>query len=218
VKITKRQLRQLINEEIYFILEPVGLEDSEEDDQIGDLDMHLVPDNLDELTPEEAYGAGHEACSSHDAIDQGDVDPWSVVDAYFPEDVEPIEDAWAGGDNLEDDLDHAYFETGESNAGPHASVSFANRKLKREGLKRIIREELSKSDMDRVKSAARKETKDGIKDLKGDLSDLIKKELKGKEHEDRIEEIVTNVILSLYKTLWIKRSFWKDTLTRGRTG
>jgi len=175
-----------------------------------DLDIHLVPDNLGDLAPEEAYGSRHEM--------EADADPWSVVDSYFPADVDPIEDAWSGGDNLEDDLDHAKFETGESNAGPHASVSFANRKLKREGLRRIIQEELSKSDMDRIKSAARKETKDGIKDLKSDLSDLIKKELKGKDHEDRIEEIVTNVILSLYKTLWIKRSFWMDTLSRRKTG
>ena len=32
------------------------------------------------------------------------------------------EDAWAGGDNLEEPLDHYRFETGESNAGPHPAI------------------------------------------------------------------------------------------------
>jgi hypothetical protein len=37
--------------------------------------------------------------------------------------VVPREDAWSGGDNIEDDLDHARFETGESNSGPHVVIS-----------------------------------------------------------------------------------------------
>jgi hypothetical protein len=54
------------------------------------------------------------------------VDPPSVEDSWFPSDVVAREDSWAGGDNLEDDLDHAHFETGESNAGPHNSISWSH--------------------------------------------------------------------------------------------
>jgi len=74
-----------------------------------------------------------------------DVEPRDVSDAFHPDEVVPIEDAWAGGDNLVDDLDHARFETGESNAGPHVTINEKKtrgrkmRKLSR--LNRIIIEE-----------------------------------------------------------------------------
>ena len=55
---------------------------------------------------------------THDDIDD-EVEPPSVEDAFYPEEVEAREDVWSGGDNIEDPLDHADFETGESNAGPH---------------------------------------------------------------------------------------------------
>ena len=47
------------------------------------------------------------------------VEPPTVEDAFYPEEVEAREDAWSGGDNLDDPLDHAHFETGEHNTGPH---------------------------------------------------------------------------------------------------
>ena len=53
-------------------------------------------------------------------------EPRDVTDAFHPAEVVPREDAWAGGDNIEDNLDHAYFETRESNAGPHSSVSWSH--------------------------------------------------------------------------------------------
>jgi len=55
-----------------------------------------------------------------------EVDPRDVTDAYHPSEIEPREDAWAGGDNIEDDLDHSEFETGESNAGPHDSILWSH--------------------------------------------------------------------------------------------
>jgi hypothetical protein len=55
-----------------------------------------------------------------------EVEPRDVTDAFHPAEIVPREDAWAGGDNLEDDLDHAYFETMESNSGPHSSVSWSH--------------------------------------------------------------------------------------------
>jgi len=53
-------------------------------------------------------------------------EPRDVTDAFHPAEIVPREDAWAGGDNIEDSLDHAGFETGESNSGPHSSISWSH--------------------------------------------------------------------------------------------
>jgi hypothetical protein len=58
--------------------------------------------------------------------DERAVEPRDVTDAYHPSEVEPREDAWSGGDNIEDARDHARFETGEGNAGPHDSISWSH--------------------------------------------------------------------------------------------
>ena len=47
------------------------------------------------------------------------------TDAWHPSDVEPLEDAWSGGDNIDSPIDHAHIETGESNAGPHDTLGFS---------------------------------------------------------------------------------------------
>jgi len=57
-----------------------------------------------------------------DALDEFEIEPPTVEDAWYPEEVTPAEGAWSGGDNLEDPLDHIKFETGESNAGPHVTM------------------------------------------------------------------------------------------------
>ena len=54
-----------------------------------------------------------------------ETDPPDSTDAWHPSDVVPREDAWSGGDNIDSPLDHARFETGESNAGPHVSLGFS---------------------------------------------------------------------------------------------
>ena len=52
-------------------------------------------------------------------------EPPDSTDAWHPSEVEPLEDAWSGGDNIDTPVDHARVETGESNAGPHAVVGFS---------------------------------------------------------------------------------------------
>jgi len=54
-----------------------------------------------------------------EALSDFDIEPPSQVDAWFPGEIVPDEDAWSGGDNLENQLDHSLFTTGESNPGPH---------------------------------------------------------------------------------------------------
>ena len=83
---------------------------------------------------------------THDDIDD-EVEPPSVEDAFYPGEVESREDAWSGGDNIEDPLDHADFETGESNAGPHVRTGgcgMREAKITRKELRKIITEEISR--------------------------------------------------------------------------
>jgi len=102
MKLTLEKIRRLIREE---------------------LEVHLAPDDLECMGPEEAYGVGYYAGKDYED-DSPDLstEPPTVEDAWYPSDVVPREDAWAGGDNIDDPLDHARFETGESNAGPHVVI------------------------------------------------------------------------------------------------
>jgi hypothetical protein len=45
-------------------------------------------------------------------------------DSWHPSEIVPKEDAWAGGDNIDTPVDHAYYETGETNSGNHSSLSW----------------------------------------------------------------------------------------------
>ena len=82
---------------------------------------------------------------THDDIDD-EVEAPSIEDAFYPGEVEAREDAWSGGDNIEDPLDHADFETGESNTGPHVRTGgcgMREAKITRRQLRKIIKEEVS---------------------------------------------------------------------------
>jgi len=72
-----------------------------------------------------------------------------------------------------------------------------------------INEDLTKSDVS-------KEIKGYIdtKEFKSKIEKIVKDKLKDdKELEDKVVEITKNVISSLYKTLWDKRSLWKNNLS-----
>lgn len=68
---------------------------------------------------------------------------------------------------------------------------------------------LSKSDIkDEIKSQL-----DGNV-LKKKVEDIIKDKIKNdKDLEDKIVEINKNVLTQLFKSLWVKRAFWKDNLS-----
>ena len=80
------------------------------------LDIHFAPEDLDYMSPEEAYGIGYYTGKDFD------VGPPTVEDAWHPSEIEAREGSWAGGDNLEDALDHSMFETGESNTGTSSGI------------------------------------------------------------------------------------------------
>ena len=97
MKLTRRQLRRMITEELANVVFD---------------DIHEVPDDLEFLDPHEAYGLGHAAGMEH--AEEEELDDAS--------DVVPREDAWPGGDNLDTPRDYARLDTGESNAGPHVTI------------------------------------------------------------------------------------------------
>jgi|18_taG_2_1085343.scaffolds.fasta_scaffold38720_2 hypothetical protein len=51
------------------------------------------------------------------------ISPPTSSDELHPCDVQPVEDVWSGGDNLEDPINWADVVSGESNAGPHFDLS-----------------------------------------------------------------------------------------------
>jgi hypothetical protein len=74
---------------------------------------------------------------------------------------------------------------------------------------KIISENLTKSDIS-------KEVKVYMdsQDFKSKVEKIVKDRLKNeKELEDKIVDITKNVLTQLYKTLWTKKSFWRDNLS-----
>ena len=50
--------------------------------------------------------------------------------------------------------------------------------------------------------------------FKEKVEKIIKDRLKNdKELEDKVVEITKNVLTQLYKTLWVKRGMWRDSLS-----
>ena len=75
--------------------------------------------------------------------------------------------------------------------------------------KHNLTEEMDKSDIS-------KEVKIYMnsKDFKDKIEKIVKDRLKNdKEIEDKVVEITRNVLTQLYKTLWVKRSVWRNNLT-----
>lgn len=80
-------------------------------------------------------------------------------------------------------------------------------------MKKILFEELNKTEKEQVERMIKSQIKDLVdKDLEKTVLDLLKKELKGKDTEKIMTEISKDVLVSLYKTLWMRRSFWVNNL------
>jgi hypothetical protein len=80
-------------------------------------------------------------------------------------------------------------------------------------MKKILFEELNKTDKGQVEKIVKSQIKDLIdKDLEKTVLDLLKKELKGKDTEKIMTDISKEVLVSLYKTLWTRRNFWVTNL------
>jgi hypothetical protein len=80
-------------------------------------------------------------------------------------------------------------------------------------LRNIINETLSKTDENQIGVMIRKEIKKAFgDDLEKKVLDIVKKELKGKKLRNDILEINKDVLVQLYKELWIKRQFWLNSI------
>jgi hypothetical protein len=74
---------------------------------------------------------------------------------------------------------------------------------------KIISENLTKTDISKEIKVYM-----GSQDFKSKVEKIVKDRLKNeKELEDKIVEITKNVLTQLYKTLWTKKSFWRDNLS-----
>ena len=52
------------------------------------------------------------------------------------------------------------------------------------------------------------------KDFEDKINKIVKDKIKtDKALEDKVVEITKNVLTQLYKTLWVKRSIWKNNLS-----
>ncbi len=52
------------------------------------------------------------------------------------------------------------------------------------------------------------------KDFKNKIEKIVKDRLKDdKELENKVVDITRNVLTQLYKTLWVKRSIWRNNLS-----
>lgn len=76
-----------------------------------------------------------------------------------------------------------------------------------------INENLNKSDVSKeIKVYMDSNT------FKDKIEKIVKDKLKNdKELEDKVVEITKNVLTQLYKTLWVKRGMWRNSLSNKST-
>jgi hypothetical protein len=76
-------------------------------------------------------------------------------------------------------------------------------------LKKIIRESLTKTDEKEIGAMIRKEIKKVFgDDLESKVLKILEKELKSSNLKKHIVEINKDVLVQLYKELWMRRNFW----------
>lgn len=77
----------------------------------------------------------------------------------------------------------------------------------------LIVEALTDTDVRRIESIARREIRAYLQqNLEKKVVNFIQKELKGKESEKVIKSIASKMIVDLYRSLWVKRSFWESDI------
>jgi len=80
-------------------------------------------------------------------------------------------------------------------------------------LKQIIKEALTKTDENKIGVMIRKEIKDAFgDDLEKKVLKIIEKELKGSKFKKEIVEINKDVLVKLYRELWMRRQFWVSAI------
>lgn len=80
-------------------------------------------------------------------------------------------------------------------------------------IKQRLHEELTKTDV-KNEVKLQMDSNDFEKKIIKIVKDFVKND---KAMEDKVIDISKNVLIQLYKTLWIKRSFWANNLTNKGT-
>tara|TARA_R110002020_G_scaffold5467_1_gene22745 strand:+ start:1885 stop:2124 length:240 start_codon:yes stop_codon:yes gene_type:complete len=77
---------------------------------------------------------------------------------------------------------------------------------------------LTKTDKIEIERLIRKEIKDFMKkpQYKNELKKMIQLELKDKKFRGDMIELMSNVLLELYKAFWFRRSFWQSEIKRAK--
>jgi hypothetical protein len=80
-------------------------------------------------------------------------------------------------------------------------------------LRYTIKESLTQSDENQIGVMIRKEIKNAFgDDLEKKVLKIIQKELKGKNLRKDILDITKDVLVQLYKELWMRRQFWINSI------
>jgi hypothetical protein len=81
-------------------------------------------------------------------------------------------------------------------------------------IKLILQEELTKGDEKKIASISKKEAIKYLKssEAKNEIKKMMKDAVKGKGHEDIVVDIVRNMMVQLFRELWIKRNLWKSNI------
>jgi hypothetical protein len=86
-----------------------------------------------------------------------------------------------------------------------------------------LNENLTQSDKSEVASIVKKEIKDFLNlnrsiDFEKKVFDVVKEKIKSdKDIEKYVLEISRNVLVQLYKSLWLKKSFWVNDIKNSTT-
>lgn len=76
-------------------------------------------------------------------------------------------------------------------------------------LKNIIRESLTQTDENQISAMIRREIKKAFgEDLESKVLKILEKELKNSKLKKHIVEINKDVLVQLYKELWMRRNMW----------
>ncbi len=81
------------------------------------------------------------------------------------------------------------------------------------GKKPLITEEIAKADLERIQKLIDVALHKQETTINQEITKAVKKEMGSKATEDSIVEIVTNCLVQLYKALWSRRAFWKNTIS-----
>lgn len=82
-------------------------------------------------------------------------------------------------------------------------------------IKKILKEDLTRSDKAEIKKLAKKEFESFMKetDFKSKIEGIVKKQLKNdKPTQKEVAKISEKVLVQFYKTMWQRRSFWANKL------